>query len=98
MLLGGFCILFFVTRAYRDLKSQNILLDWSGRAKVADFGIARAKQHTFLTTKHVNAGTIAYMAPELFSATFVDESTQQHVSLPLTVALAPHVACLHVAQ
>ena len=55
------------------IKSQNILLDGVGRAKVADFGIARKKQHTFLTTKHVNAGTVAYMAPELFQGTLVDE-------------------------
>ena len=46
----------------------------SGRAQVADFGIARPLKHTFLTTKHVNAGTIAYMAPELFQATYVDQS------------------------
>ena len=31
--------------------------------QVCDFGIAKFKSNTFLTTKHVQAGTPAYMAP-----------------------------------
>ena len=53
---------------HRDLKSQNVLLDSNGRSKVCDFGIAKFKEKTFLTTKNVQAGTPAYMAPELFRA------------------------------
>lgn len=51
---------------HRDLKSQNVLLDSDGRAKVCDFGIAKFKDRTFLSTANGQAGTPAYMAPELF--------------------------------
>ena len=36
-----------------------------GRAQVADFGIARLRHSTFVETKHLNAGTVAYMSPEI---------------------------------
>lgn len=58
---------------HRDLKTQNILLAASGQVKIADFGIAKVKQSTFLDTKHLNAGTVAYMAPELFTGELIDE-------------------------
>ena len=32
-----------------------------GTAKICDFGLARAKYKTFLSTKHVDVGTFAYM-------------------------------------
>ena len=60
----GMCYL-HPTIVHRDLKSQNILLDRNCRAQVCDFGIAKFKERTFLTT-HKAGGTPAYMAPEMF--------------------------------
>ena len=58
---------------HRDLKAQNVLLDTQWRAKVCDFGIAKLKSNTYLSTKHVQAGTPAYMAPELFAGGNISE-------------------------
>jgi len=58
---------------HRDLKSQNVLLDSDGRAKVCDFGIAKFKDRTFVSTVNGQAGTPAYMAPELFDGANVTE-------------------------
>eukprot|EP00884_Botryococcus_braunii_P016796 jgi/Botrbrau1/37/Bobra.0022s0032.1 len=59
---------------HRDLKPSNILLDTTGRAKLADFGISRIKDpsKTYLTTTNDN-GTPMYMAPEQFNGGHVDE-------------------------
>lgn len=61
------------TVVHRDLKSQNVLLDSNMRAKVCDFGIAKFKDKTLLTTVNSQAGTPAYMAPELFAAGEISE-------------------------
>jgi serine/threonine protein kinase len=58
---------------HRDLKSQNVLLDSRGRAKVCDFGIAKFKDRTFVSTVNGQAGTPCYMAPELFDGAQVTE-------------------------
>lgn len=61
---------------HRDLKSPNVLLDAARRsAKVCDFSLAKWKERTMLSTAHGGqAGTPAYMAPEIFTAGSVSES------------------------
>jgi tRNA A-37 threonylcarbamoyl transferase component Bud32 len=48
---------------HRDLKPQNILMSADGEAKVADFGVAFSNL-TFDTTRTLQVGSPAYMAPE----------------------------------
>ncbi|MBK7874319.1 MAG: serine/threonine protein kinase [Planctomycetes bacterium] len=53
---------------HRDIKPENVLLDLSGRVKLADFGLARVldrERGAFaLTGSHQVMGTPHYMAPE----------------------------------
>ena len=50
---------------HRDLKSLNILLR-NGRAKLADFGLAKVKHETGSQSSITAKGTVLWMAPELF--------------------------------
>jgi eukaryotic-like serine/threonine-protein kinase len=51
---------------HRDIKPENVLFDAEGRARLADFGIARLllDEHAALTAPLVVLGTPRYMAPE----------------------------------
>jgi len=55
------------TILHRDLKSPNVLLDEHWHCKLADFGFAVVKQDTTTKTGVASVGTLAWMAPELFS-------------------------------
>ena len=41
--------------------------------QVADFGIAKFKGATYISTQNTTAGTVMYMAPEIFNQSRVSE-------------------------
>ena len=50
---------------HRDVKPSNVLVDLDGRAQLADFGLATARDWTRLTQGGALVGTPHYVAPEL---------------------------------
>ena len=58
---------------HRDVKPENIFVDDTGRALLADFGVARSMTNdTQLTMTGVAIGTPAYMAPEQIDGVDLD--------------------------
>jgi serine/threonine protein kinase len=58
---------------HRDIKPDNILLDRdSGRAMIADFGIAQMAEDTRVTATGALVGTPAYMSPEQANGSAID--------------------------
>jgi serine/threonine-protein kinase len=64
---------------HRDIKPANILLDSQGRAKLADFGVARLTDSDKTSVERTQAGTMvgtpAYMSPEQIQGQRIDRRT-----------------------
>ncbi len=55
--------------SHRGLKPENMLIDAHGNVKVSDFGFSRIveRDQSVIRQVYVGMGTVAYMAPELFT-------------------------------
>ena len=65
---------------HRDLKPENVLITKDGRAKVADFGIAKAalSGQRGLTSEGMTVGTPEYMSPEQALARDIGPASDQY--------------------
>lgn len=64
---------------HRDIKPANVMLDSQGRAKLADFGVARLTDADRTSAERTQAGTMvgtpAYMSPEQIQGLKIDGRT-----------------------
>lgn len=60
---------------HRDIKPSNIMVDAAGRAKLADFGVARSTGDSGLTGTGNMIGSVAFMAPEVARGEVADRAS-----------------------
>eukprot|EP00731_Ephydatia_muelleri_P015627 Em0009g51a len=78
---------------HRDVKSANVLLDLAFRAKVGDFGLARALQESGSTSTSRVVGTSGYIPPEYYHGritTKMDTYSFGVILLEILSGLAPY--------
>jgi serine/threonine protein kinase len=55
-----------------DIKPSNVIMDWSGRPVIIDFGLASVPGSEKAVPEKTTAGTIAYMSPEQIAGDDID--------------------------
>jgi serine/threonine protein kinase len=73
---------------HRDVSPSNVLLDWSGGVKIADFGIAKVLGLSSGTRVGIVKGTLGCMAPEQARGEAVDERADVYAAALLAWRLA----------
>ncbi|HMI93559.1 MAG TPA: serine/threonine-protein kinase [Polyangiales bacterium] len=58
---------------HRDVSPQNILIGLDGRARITDFGVAKAEGRLHVTRTDVVKGKLSYMAPEQAAGRELDQ-------------------------
>lgn len=58
---------------HRDIKTNNIMFDSSGKIRIMDFGLSKSNLVSTMTTLGTVVGTLGYVAPEQVTSTNVDE-------------------------
>lgn len=53
---------------HRDLKSLNVIMDYSLNAKLCDFGLTQSMENTHISRRDNEGGSPRYMAPEIFDS------------------------------
>jgi len=60
---------------HRDLKTGNIMFDFSGTIRIMDFGLSKSPLVTTMTSLGTVLGTLGYVAPEQITNQSVDQRT-----------------------
>ncbi len=58
---------------HRDIKTNNIMFDSTGKIRLMDFGLSKSSLVSSMTTLGTVVGTLGYVAPEQVTNTIVDE-------------------------
>lgn len=83
---------------HRDVKPENIMLVAGAGPKLIDFGIAKASGGAQLTVAGAVPGTMAYLAPEQFTADDPDPALADIYSLGLTLHEALTGQCAYASS